>query len=167
MSLRIFLNKLYLGSGFLAGACIVLITVMILSQIVGRWFGLIIPSTEDFSGFFLAAATFLALPYTFRTGGHIRVTILVNLLKGKTQRFALAFALLVFICLIAYGSYYSVLFVLESFSFKEVSQGYIPVPLWIPQSFMALGLIIFLIALIDDFLLVVSGKTPIFVELEE
>lgn len=167
MNLRLLLNKLYLGSGFLAGVCIVLITVMILSQIIGRWFGFIIPSTEDFSGFFLAAATFLALPYTFRSGTHIRVTILVNLLKGKAQRFALGLALLIFIIMIAYGSYYAIAFVYESWSFNEVSQGYIPIPLWIPQSFMALGLSIFLIALIDDFLFVISGKTPSFVALEE
>ena len=140
---------------------------MILAQIVGRWFGLIIPSTEDFSGFFLAAATFLALPYTFRSGTHIRVTILVNLLKGKAQRFDLGFSLFVFISIIAYGSYYAIAFVYESWSFHELSQGYIPVPLWIPQSFMAIGLVIFLIALIDDFLLVISGKTPAFVRLEE
>ncbi len=167
MQLRDFLNKLYLGSSLLAGTCIVLITLMILAQIVGRWFGLIIPSTEDFSGYFLAAATFLALPYTFRSGGHIRVTILVNLLKGTAQRTALGFALLVFICLITYGSYYAIAFVYESWSFHEVSQGYISIPLWIPQSFMALGLVIFLIALIDDFLLLLSGKTPAFVSLEE
>ncbi len=167
MNPRPLLNQLYLGAAYLAGACIVFITLMILAQIVARWFGVIIPSTEDFAGFFLAAATFLALPYTFRTGGHIRVTILVNLLKGKAQRLALGFALLVFICIIAYGSYYAIAFVYESWSFKEVSQGYIPVPLWIPQSFMALGLFIFLLALLDDFVLLLSGKLPEFTGLEE
>ncbi len=165
--MRNLLNKLYLGAGMLAGIFIVLITLMILAQIIGRWFGVIIPSTEDFAGFFLAATTFLALAYTFREGGHIRVTILVHMLKGKLQRFSLALALFVFITIIAYGSYYSSAFVYESWSFKEVSQGYIPIPLWIPQISMPVGLIIFLIALIDDFILLLSGKTPAFVALEE
>ncbi len=165
--MRIFLDKLYIGSGILAGAFIVLITLMILAQIIGRWFGLIIPSTEDFAGFFLAAATFLALAYTFRMGGHIRVTILVHLLKGQLQRLSLIFALIVFICIIAYGTYYTAHFVYESWSFHEVSQGYIPIPLWIPQLSMAIGLLIFLIALIDDLFFVISGKTPTFIGLEE
>jgi TRAP-type C4-dicarboxylate transport system permease small subunit len=165
--MRNFLDKLYLGSGMLAGLFIILITLMILAQIVGRWFGIVIPSTEDFAGFFLAATTFLALAYTFRMGGHIRVTILVHLLKGKLQRFALAFALLIFILLIGYGVYYTSAFVYESWSFHELSQGYIPVPLWIPQLSMVIGLGIFLIALIDDFILVLMGKTPSFVGLEE
>lgn len=165
--MRKILDKLYLGSGMLAGFFIILITLMILAQIVGRWFGIVIPSTEDFAGFFLAATTFLALAYTFRMGGHIRVTILVHLLKGKLQRFALALALLIFIVMIAYGAYYTGFFVYESWSFNELSQGYIPVPLWIPQLSMVVGLTIFLIALIDDLILVLSGKTPTFVGLEE
>jgi TRAP-type C4-dicarboxylate transport system permease small subunit len=165
--MRNFLDKLYLGSGMLAGVFIILITMMILAQIIGRWFGIIIPSTEDFAGFFLAATTFLALAYTFRMGGHIRVTILVHLLKGKPQRLVLALALLVFIIMIAYGVYYTSAFVYESWSFNELSQGYIAVPLWIPQITMVVGLAIFLIALIDDFILVLSGETPSFVRLEE
>jgi len=165
--MRKILDKLYLGSGMLAGLFIILITIMILAQIVGRWFGMVIPSTEDFAGFFLAATTFLALAYTFRMGGHIRVTILVHLLKGKLQRFALALALLVFIVMIAYGVYYTGAFAYESWSFHELSQGYIAVPLWIPQLAMVVGLAIFLIALIDDLILVLSGNTPTFVGLEE
>ena len=165
--MRKILDKLYLGSGMLAGLFIILITIMILAQIVGRWFGIVIPSTEDFAGFFLAATTFLALAYTFRMGGHIRVTILVHLLKGKLQRFALVLALLVFIVMIAYGVYYTGAFAYESWSFHELSQGYIPVPLWIPQLAMVAGLAVFLIALIDDLILVLSGTTPTFVGLEE
>ncbi len=165
--MRNFLDTLYLSAGMLAGLFIILITLMILAQIVGRWFGVIIPSTEDFAGFFLAAATFLALAYTFRMGGHIRVTILVHLLKGQLQRAALVFSLIVFIIIIAYGTYYTGAFTYESWSFHELSQGYIPVPLWIPQIGMVLGLLIFLIALIDDLILVLSGNTPTFVGLEE
>ena len=165
--MRNLLDKLYLGAGMLAGLFIILITIMILAQIVGRWFGIIIPSTEDFAGFFLAGATFFALAYTFRMGGHIRVTILVHLLKGTLQRISIAFALLVLIAIIAYGCYYSAAFVYESWSFNDVSQGYIPIPLWIPQLSMALGLLIFLIALLDDFILIISGKIPSFVGLEE
>ena len=42
-----------------------------------------IPSYADFAGFMLAAATFLAMPYTFRSAGHIRVTLITARLPGK------------------------------------------------------------------------------------
>jgi len=151
----------------LAGACIVLITVMILAQIVGRWFGVIIPSTEDFSGYLLAAASFLALAYTFRLGGHIRVTLLIHSLPSAWQRRLMLLTLLVFALIVGYGAYHLSYLVYESWIFEELSQGYIPVPLWMPQLPMALGAVIFFIALLDDIISTLMGHTPSFVELEE
>ncbi len=158
---------LYTGAGALAGICIVLITIMILMQIVGRWFGLIIPSTEDFSGYLLAATTFLSLAYTFRHGGHIRVTLFVNLLSRQWQRVLIYFSLIVFTLLVGFGAYYLTYLVYESWSFGELSQGYIAIPLWIPQVPVALGTILFFIALVDDLFLLLKGDQPGFVEHEE
>ena len=151
----------------LAGACIVLITVMILAQIVGRWFGVIIPSTEDFSGYLLAAASFLALAYTFRQGGHIRVTLLIHSLPSVWQRRLMLLTLLVFALIVGYGAYHLSYLVYESWIFEELSQGYIPVPLWMPQLPMALGAVIFFIALLDDIISTLTGHTPTFIKLEE
>ena len=47
-----------------------------------------------------------------------------------------------------------------SFITHDVSQGLVPVPLWIPQTGMALGLAVLLVALLDDLLVVVSRGTP-------
>ncbi len=161
------LDKLYVGAGLLAGTCIVLITLMILLQIVGRWFGIIIPSTEDFSGYLLAAASFLALAYTFRQGGHIRVTLLIHRFSSGLQRKLMIAAMMLFTVMMAYGVYHLSYLVYESWSFHELSQGYIAVPLWIPQVPMALGAILFLIALLDDLVGALQGGTPSFIDLEE
>jgi len=165
--MRVTLDRLYTGAGILAGACIVIITLMILAQIVGRWFGVIIPSTEDFSGYLLASASFLALAHTFRHGGHIRVTLLIHLLPASWQKKLTFVTLLVFTVMVAWGAYYLSYLVWESWEFEELSQGYIAVPMWIPQFPMALGAIIFLIALLDDIFSFMMGRTPSFIELEE
>jgi len=104
--MRKILDNIYTGAGVLAGVCIVLITVMILTQIVGRWFGVIIPSTEDFSGYLLAAASFLALAYTFRLGGHIRITLLIHLLPSSLQRKLLYVVLSIFALIAGFGAYH-------------------------------------------------------------
>jgi TRAP-type C4-dicarboxylate transport system permease small subunit len=161
------LDKLYTGAGFMAGACIVLITVMILVQIVGRWFGIIIPSTEDFSGYLLAAASFLALAYTFRHGGHIRVTLLIHLLSSSLQQKLMYLVLAIFALISGFGAYHLCYLVYESWSFNELSQGYIAIPIWIPQLPMALGAVIFFIALIDDIVISLLGQIPTFLGLEE
>ena len=49
--MRRFLDGLYRLSGVLAGLFIVAITLVILVQIVSRWMGFIVPSTDDLSGF--------------------------------------------------------------------------------------------------------------------
>lgn len=161
------LDKLYTGAGVIAGVCIMLITLMILVQIVGRWFGVIIPSTEDFSGYLLAASTFLALAYTFRQGGHIRVTLLIHHLSSPLQRRLMYFVLLVFIAVAGFGAWYLTFLVYESWEFDELSQGYIAIPLWIPQVPVALGSIVFFIALLDDIVYALRGHDPTFLGLEE
>lgn len=167
LSVRQALDRIYAGAGFLAGICIALIAVIILAQIVGRWFGIIVPSTEDFSSYLLGSASFLALSYTFRSGGHIRVTLLINLLSSNFQKKLVHFTLAVFVIIAAYGSYFLSFLAYESWYFHEVSQGYIVVPLWIPQLPMALGSMLLVIALLDDLVQSLRGKTPTFIRLEE
>jgi len=164
---RILLDRVYKGAGYLAGAFIVLIVLMILAQIVGRWIEVIVPSTEDFAGYFLASSSFLALAYTFKQGGHIRVTLLVRHFKGGFRKPFLLFALVVLALIIGYGAYYASLLVIESWQFGEMSQGYIAIPIWIPQTSMAAGLIVFFVALVDELILVLRGGNPAFLELED
>ena len=77
------------------------------------------------------------------------------------------FALLVFIAVTGYGAWHLTYLVYESWSFEELSQGYIAIPVWIPQVPMALGAILFFVALVDDLILSLRGDTPAFVEMEE
>jgi hypothetical protein len=44
-----------------------------------------------------------------------------------------------------------------SYQLGDVSQGLVPVPLWIPQSGMALGLVVLFIAVADDLVQVLRG----------
>lgn len=158
--MRRLLDRLYLAAGAVAGLCLVIMALLILAQIVGRWFGMVIPSTEDFSGFLLAAASFLALAYTLRSGGHIRVNLLISHLHGRMRRFIEALVLLLALLLVGYAAWSALLLVIESFQFNELSQGYIPVPLWIPQTPMAVGLLILEVALLDESILLLRGEEP-------
>jgi TRAP-type C4-dicarboxylate transport system permease small subunit len=158
--MRKILDNLYQTAGVTAGVCLMLMALLILAQIVGRWFGVVIPSTEDFSGFLLAAASFLALAFTLRSGGHIRVNLMISHLHGRVRSFIEGMVLLLALLLVGYAAWSSVLLVIESYQFEELSQGYIPVPLWIPQAPMALGLVILSIALLDELILLLRGEQP-------
>lgn len=158
--MKITKDKLYLASGIASGVCIILIMLIILAQIIGRIFGFIVPSAEDFSGYCLAAATFLGLAYTFKTGGHIRVTLLTQRLPDRVATGLDKVVLLAALGLTTFMSFYSIHLIWESYIFEDVSYGYIPVPLWIPQLPVGIGCLALNLAVLDDFIRVLRGYTP-------
>lgn len=115
----------------------------------GRPIGVVVPSYAEFAGFFLAAASFLALPYALRTGAHIRVTSVLDRLGARARLAAEVWCSAAGAILSAYFTWYSVLLVFESLRYGDVSPGMLPVPLWIPQAAMSVGLVILTIAFVD------------------
>ncbi|GAA0792247.1 TRAP transporter small permease [Marinobacterium sediminicola] len=159
-------DKLYLASGYLSGACIVAIMLLILAQIVGRFFGFIIPSAEDFAGYSLAASIFFGLAYTFREAGHIRVTLAIQRLPLKWRR-AQEFAVLLFgLVLSGFMAWYCWFMVWESYVFEEMTHGYIAMPLWAPQVPLGLGASALTLAVLDALVDVLRGGLPNYVGAE-
>lgn len=163
MAVRRLLDKLYLWSGYLAAIFLVAIALTIVAQIIGRFFGVAIDSTES-AGFSLAASTFLGLAYTFRYDGHIRVTLLIRLAKGPMSKLTELWG--VGFCAVAMGylTYWACDLVYFSFMFGDISPGLLAIPFWIPRSAMALGSLILTIALVDEFIGILRGQTPSYVE---
>lgn len=165
--MRNVLNNLYLVSGYLSGLCIFLIMTLIMSQVIGRLFGFIVPSVEDFSGYSLAAATFLGLAYTFHEGGHIRVNLAIKFLSPKARKIQEFAILVAAVLLCGFMSYYTIHLVWESYVFEEVSYGYIPIPIWMPQVPVALGVVMLNIAIIDALWSLVTGNNPSYMSHED
>jgi TRAP-type C4-dicarboxylate transport system permease small subunit len=133
-----------------SGLCIVTICLVILARVVGRWFGIEVPSSDDFAGFLLIAASFLGLAYTFREGGHIRVSLFTSRMPVEWRHRMDILVLVLASLLTLYLTYYLSFMAYESYLFEEVSAGYIPVPLWIVQSPMGFGMLALAIAIIDQ-----------------
>lgn len=170
--MRRVLDSIYLVSGWLAAGFIGAICALVVLQVglnlidristllTGTAIGLTIPSYADFTGFFLASASFLALAHTLRQGCHIRVTLLISQLPPRLGRLLEFWCVIVAAAISCYFTWYTLLLVRDSFIFHDLSPGMIAVPLWIPQSGMLAGLIILSIALIDQFVGMVRGNQP-------
>ncbi|PID77418.1 MAG: C4-dicarboxylate ABC transporter permease [Deltaproteobacteria bacterium] len=170
--IRKVLNKIYQLSGWLAAVFLLLICLLVMVQvgcnlinkvsgmITGEAMGLTIPSYADFTGFLLAAASFLALAYTLRAGSHIRVTLVYGNLGPGVRRIVEGWCLLFAASMTIYFTWYTGYLLYESYIYKDLSSGMIAVPLWIPQSAMLLGLLVLSISLVDDlFCLLFTGRT--------
>lgn len=157
-----FLDRLFTWSGYLAGVFLVAIGVLVVAQIAARWFNQQIPSADEFAGYCLAASSFLGLAYSFRSGSHIRVTLLTDRLSSKVQRVVLLLVLAFAVVMIAIWAFNSISLVYESWSFNEVSTGILKYPIWIPQLSMGIGVTLFCLAILEDLINVIRGKEPNF-----
>jgi TRAP-type C4-dicarboxylate transport system permease small subunit len=158
--MRKFLDGLYTGSGILAGVFLILIAALTLAQIGGRLLGFAAYSYDDFAGFCMAASSFLGLAHTYRRNEHIRVALVVDRFSGRKRLVLETLCLSTSTFLIGFFAWYASAGVLTSYQLHDVSQGLVAVPLWIPQSGMALGLVIMTIALLDDLVGVLRRGTP-------
>lgn len=158
--MRTALNAIYKGSGLLAGFFLIAIAVLSLVQIGGRLLGIAASSYDEFAGYCMAASSFLGLAWTLRSSEHIRMTLAIGRAKGGLRRGLEVFALAIATAITGYFCWSSVAMLWTSFALNDVSQGLVPIKLWIPQSGMALGLTILQIAFIDDLLVTLLGGSP-------
>ncbi len=156
--MRRFLDRLYAASGALAALCLAGICVLMLAQAAGREFGLLIRGADDITAWLCAAAAFLALGHTFRHGELVRVGLFIDMLKPGARRLAEIASLSLAALFVGYMAFAVTKFVYESWRFKEVAQGLLKIPIWIPQLCFVLGVLIFLVAILDDLILVLKKQ---------
>ncbi len=82
-----YLNNLYKLSGNIAAAFLLLVAIFILIGIASRLFGFYIRGLAEYSGYCMAASSFLALAYTFGEKGHIRITLFLEKANKRIKRF--------------------------------------------------------------------------------
>ena len=138
-----------------------------LAQAAMREAGLLFRGADDIVAWLCAASAFFALGHTFRRGELVRIGIVIDRLPPRAQRVVAIAALAITVLFVAYMAYAVVRFVYESWKFNEVAQGLIQIPIWIPQMSFALGALILLVAVVDEFVALVRGGKPAYQAAEE
>lgn len=156
--MRRFLDGLYAYSAWLAGISMIGVLVMVLLTILSRFFGFAAPGTDAYAGYAMAGAGFMALASTLKAGEHIRVTLILGMLKGKAHKTLEVIALSIATTLAGFLAFYASRMVWQSWEIEDISMGIDATPLWIPQIFMALGTLVFFIAFCDELVLELLGK---------
>lgn len=159
--MRRFLDRLYDSAAALAALFMIGLLAMVLLSIVGRQFHFHVPGTDAYAGYLMAAAGFLALAHTLKHGEHIRVTLLLNALRGRARRALERWALGAAVLLAWLFAFYSVRLAWQSWKFHDVSTASDATPLWIPQTAMAVGTVIFAIAFVDELVLELRGRRAV------
>ncbi len=156
--MRRLLDALYDSAAALAALYMVALLGMVLLSIVSRQLHFHVPGTDAYAGYLMAGAGFLALAHTLKRGEHIRVTLLLNALRGGGRKALELWALGAASFLALLFAFYSARLAWQSHVFHDISTGSDATPLWIPQLAMALGTAVLAIAFLDELVLELRGR---------
>jgi TRAP-type C4-dicarboxylate transport system permease small subunit len=152
------LDFIYDAAGYLAAFFMAGILAMVLASVIGRLAGFNLRGSDAYAGYCMAASGFLALAHTLKRGEHIRVSLLLERFGGKLKRPLDIWSHAAGIFFSGVLAFFSIRLVWQSHVYNDVSQGNDATPLWIPQVAMAVGTVVLLIAMIDDFVLLLRHK---------
>ncbi len=158
-AVRTVLDSVYFGCGVIAALFLIAILSLIVIQMLARWTGEVFSGAPDYAGYCMAAASFFAFAHALNRGSHIRVSMLLNAVGPRTRRLLETWCFGIATSLAWYFTYYATKATYWSWKFKDISQGQDATPLWIRQTAMVLGSVVFAIALTDHLInLLRSGE---------
>jgi TRAP-type mannitol/chloroaromatic compound transport system permease small subunit len=135
-----FLDHVYLGMGYLCGTMFLLLALFITYQVIARKFNFVMaPGMDLMSGYTMAMASTWAFSYALRTGSHVRIDVLLPFMSTRVRWWADQTALASIVFFIGVTSWKTWEMVMKSYDIGAVTNTYPLVPLWIPQTFVAIG----------------------------
>jgi len=132
------LDRVYVGAGVIAALGMISILVLIVSQMLARWFSVAFPGSTDYAGYAMAATSFFALAYALTRGAHIRVSVFLNISDG-TRFWLDAFATYVGAITATYFARYAIKTNAFSAMLNDRTQGQDMVPEWVLTLVQMLG----------------------------
>jgi TRAP-type C4-dicarboxylate transport system permease small subunit len=163
--LRRALDRLYLAAGALGAFAVFAIAVLMVVQTLMRAAGMGTGAANDIVAWLAAAAAFLTMAHAFKHGDFVRVSLLLERLAAAPRRIAEAVTLLMGAVCTGYLAWWACVVTHESWLVKEVAQGLLAMPMWLPQSSFAAGALLLWLAVLDELLIVARGGEPTYVRL--
>ena len=117
-------------------------------------------SMDEFVGYAVGAMTFLALANTFRARKHVRVSILQSFIRGRLATFAEVICIVLTFAITAFLARYVFRTLARNWNRGTVSPTLTETPVWIIDSVIFIGLVLFLLQLVTSLFLVVRDGVP-------
>lgn len=125
---------------YVSGALFLLASFYITLDVTGRkFFHISSAVTDEIGGYALAMGGMWALAYTLRTGGHVRIDVLLPHLPRRAQALLNYAAVTVMALFAAMVAFYCWRLAFDSFAGSAKAMSFIQTPLSLPQGLMAFG----------------------------
>jgi TRAP-type C4-dicarboxylate transport system permease small subunit len=143
-----FVNCIADGTAVLAGIAVILILLLVCIEVALRQLNTSLLVVDEVCGYLNAAAVFLALAYTLRDGGFIRVELIYDLLQGLVKQSVRWFIVVTGAIYVAVLLYFTIAHVVYLCQRDVRAVSVIETPEWIPQVAAIVGLAALLLQLI-------------------
>jgi len=127
-----------IGGVFMIGASM----VIFVEVLIRKFANMSLEGLHEVSGFAMAVTFAWAMPFTILTRGHIRVDVLYSRLSSRMKLGLDIFAALAFSLYLIALAFHAYTLTTASWSAGTIASGILGIPLYIPQTFWALGLIV-------------------------
>jgi len=158
-----FVDGLALAGAYIASACLIAMVLLVLAEISTGLLSRVFPSMPsgirfawEYSAYLMGSAFMFGGALTLRSGMQIRVELLLRAGQGRFERPLEIFSSLVGALFLGMLAWSLAAFTAQSWSSSQVS-GDTLTPLWIPQSALLLGTVIFALQAFARFLSCLAG----------
>ena len=140
MSVLRIIEKMSLIGGVVSGISILLMTGLIVLEILLRsTTGISTLICEEYSAYLLVVFGAMALAYTLKSGGHIRVDLILSKLSPRARLVVDLCGTILSLFVFLYVVVQSWAYLYGSLSSGQTSMYFSKTPIWIPQVFIVLG----------------------------
>ena len=165
--MRRLLDALFEWTGRLAALFILAIFLLMILASIGRMAGWRVGGVNDIVAWCCAAASFFAMAHAFKYGDFVRVSLLIEKLHPAARRVMEIVSLSIAALSVSYLAWWAARFTLESYQFNDMAGGMVAIPIWIPQLSFVIGSFVFVLAVVDELVIVLRGGVPTYVRLVE
>ncbi len=165
--MRRFLDSLFEWTGRLAALFVLAIFMLMIAASVGRMLDWRVGGLNDIVSWFCAAAAFLAMGHAFKHGDFVRVTLIFDVISERTRRVLEIISLAIAAISVSYLAWWATRFTYESYEFNDMATGMVAIPMWIPQTAFVIGALLFVLAVLDELVIVLRGGKPTYVRMVE
>jgi C4-dicarboxylate transporter DctQ subunit len=144
---------------YLSAVLMALLAIFVFYEVVARYvFGAPTIWTNEISSYILQFIVFFSMGYLLIKDDHLKVTFFIDKLKGKAKKALLIINVLLVLPYAGILMIYGWQITLSSYERASVSPTLLAVPLWIPQSFIAIGGGLLILGVICSVLKIIANE---------
>lgn len=152
-------DRLVRWSGALSALCLAAMVLVLAATLALRPFGKLVPSSEEIVTFLMVGMAFFGICYTYLERAHVRVDTLFKRLPFGLQRGVEVASHLSAAILCASIAFEGGGITWTAYKFHDLSDGLIPIPMWIPLLTVPLGFGLLALVLLRDGGLIIAGRS--------